>query len=828
MSSSLVASTTPPALQPVTALSPSGSPTDTMNPTLHDSVHLPGELQPLEAAGTTRAVRRETTGGSSDPHDPVARDAGEGDPAEAVLLGSAPPLVSAVDPRAVEPRHQPLSSQGARVESTPCQQPIRDQHSDATESTLPSLHAAQPASTRRVVDLSDPLPSTVPTLTPPTYASVMRRGGQASKGSVKVTLCRPTRANLAKLLELASDEETSDDAMFQAIEDALSYPKRIGTTTFWIDTSDALMSQTNDKIIKSLFEDNKDAPWAHLMQDFVQVNKARGGDVVVTVTDEATRLGMSGQSIRRVLCTRFNFDARAVLNALRRLKTNPVFISYKLAYSSSTQKSNTHPNIWRVYFNTPSEPAALLVKGHPVDQIMLHGVHYGVFVKDYQPAPTRNGRRQTHCIDLDKLLVTPTTFPEPQTQEGENKRAKVHATDALPTPVPLLEEHSWAPTADTPITTDITMEEETTQVDLDAPDVQTSTEVFQSMVDGMEVDDFEKPRKPLKRTREEKGDPKLTWVTDNMYDALSHVNVNSRTVPLPQYLPVNSYCMDIIVPSSTMYHSRTSIRRMRTRASNMQWHPNNLTMKEIIATLNMLGDEHDADVAHTKLTEAAATDPVDIAPLLLGAKAVELWKWINTDPYKANCDLTRVFLEEPKALRVVAHLHAWHRWLVASALPKVTPFHTTFETVFGRKPNEEFMRNAFPHSAQISATLPQEWGVPIEEVELALSAFEILLATQMAPYFFEEAWLVCVTKQPVVWLPVNKTYNMVAPDTLWNLLHSTVGHHLVTQMRTTHPGELMDTLAHLQAHHLRYETYNMLMFVPGPVPTLAFGTPYRM
>ncbi|RLO00885.1 hypothetical protein DYB28_013146, partial [Aphanomyces astaci] len=89
--------------------------------------------------------------------------------------------------------------------------------------------------------------------------------------------------SIQMLLKLASDEATSDDAMFQAIEDALPYPKRIGTTTFWIDTSDALMSQTNDKIIKSLFEDNKDAPWAHLMQDFVQVNKARGGDVVVTV-----------------------------------------------------------------------------------------------------------------------------------------------------------------------------------------------------------------------------------------------------------------------------------------------------------------------------------------------------------------------------------------------------------------------------------------------------------------------------------------------------------------------------------------------------------------
>ncbi|RHZ26347.1 hypothetical protein DYB37_005979, partial [Aphanomyces astaci] len=88
MSSSIATSTASPSLQPVTALSPSGAPTDMMNPTLHDSVHLPEELQPLETAGTARAAGRETTGRSSDPHDPVARDAGEGDPAEAVLLAT--------------------------------------------------------------------------------------------------------------------------------------------------------------------------------------------------------------------------------------------------------------------------------------------------------------------------------------------------------------------------------------------------------------------------------------------------------------------------------------------------------------------------------------------------------------------------------------------------------------------------------------------------------------------------------------------------------------------------------------------------------------------
>ncbi|ETV90705.1 hypothetical protein H310_14545 [Aphanomyces invadans] len=52
--------------------------------------------------------------------------------------------------------------------------------------------------------------------------------------------------------------------------------------------------------------------------------------------------------------------------------------------------------------------------------------------------------------------------------------------------------------------------------------------------------------------------------------------------------------------------------------------------------------------------------------------------------------------------------------------------------------------------------------------------------------------------------------------------------HLCHSLTLIPSGPILDTLAHLQTHNLCYEKHSMLMFVPGTVPTLAFGSPYRM
>ncbi|RHY17078.1 hypothetical protein DYB32_010577, partial [Aphanomyces invadans] len=349
------------------------------------------------------------------------------------------------------------------------------------------------------------------------------------------------------LKELADDDSTTDEAMHTAIEEALSYPKRVGASTFWIATGDSLPSQSNDKIIKSLFRDNRVATWSALLSKFVQVNKDRGGDVVVTVTDETTRLGMLGQTVHilgdsytvatpssahrtpgpkqhdelqdlyymDIVGTRYDFDSQALHNALRSLKSRPVFVCYKMTYTSVHQTSTVHPNIWRVYFNQPAMPSVLLVQGHPV------------------------------------------------------------------------------------------------------------------------VEGFERPKHPLKLKRT----PmirKCTWLSENMYDSLSLVNVSPRVVTMPHNIPVLSYSMDIQLPSSREVNGRVGCRRMRIKSDCMDWHPDSLTMKELMRELQHLDNTCDPTQTQNALITAANQPQQDIPPVLEHARVDSLWQWICADPDKAN------------------------------------------------------------------------------------------------------------------------------------------------------------------------------------------------
>ncbi|CAK4674260.1 unnamed protein product, partial [Aphanomyces euteiches] len=326
----------------------------------------------------------------------------------------------------------------------------------ASDTRQGGTNAAQPPQSgttteqprRRIIDLSDPLGSEVDTNTTKadetkqtsTYASVLKQSIDGSrKSDVICYLNQPSHSMLLRLIELAENESTTDEEMHDAIQQALPYPKRVGTGTFWIETASALASETNDKIIRSILGDNQDAPWSSLMMDFLQINKARGGDAVVSVTSEETRLAMLGQTISilgkdykvsaprtggktrktntkkqngvdelyymDIVGTRYNFDSLALLKGLRRLKTNPLYVTYKSTYDQKQNGAPAHPNIWRVYFNTKEQPPALTVNGLVIEEIVLQGVRYGVFVKNYVRQTTqRNGRESQHCIDFDKLL----------------------------------------------------------------------------------------------------------------------------------------------------------------------------------------------------------------------------------------------------------------------------------------------------------------------------------------------------------------------------------------------------------------------------------------
>ncbi|KAH9110069.1 hypothetical protein AeMF1_015022, partial [Aphanomyces euteiches] len=677
----------------------------------------------------------------------------------------------------------------------------------ASDTRQGGTNAAQPPQSgttteqprRRIIDLSDPLGSEVDTNTTKadetkqtsTYASVLKQSIDGSrKSDVICYLNRPSHSMLLRLIELAENESTTDEEMHDAIQQALPYPKRVGTGTFWIETASALASETNDKIIRSILGDNQDAPWSSLMMDFLQINKARGGDVVVSVTSEETRLAMLGQTISilgkdykvsaprtggktrktntkkqngvdelyymDIVGTRYNFDSLALLKGLRRLKTNPLYVTYKSTYDQKQNGAPAHPNIWR---------------DSPDQQL---------------PSPEANAAQNQTTL-LQEEPSTGHNNPDQHTLPGETTTAP-----------------------------------------------QTAQAAFQSMVEEMEIDAFVQPKKTvkLKAAKRSRGMADLagnsSWITSNMFDALNEIDVRPKLLQSSHNATFHLYTMDIQTPPPGTVRVRASIRRMRLRRNSMLWHPNNLTLQQIEAELAKLRDTQDDAVIRGQL-EQAISSPVDaVLSIVDTAQPETLWQWICQNPLVANVDCTRAFLSNSANMRNIAYLHAWHRWVIASTLPRVTTFQEAFREIFAVHPTAEFLQHAFTSHTKIQGTTPPNLGMDLAEVEPALALFEILLTIQTTPFFWDEAWLVSTTKHPVVWLPAFKAPNMVAPDTLWGLLHATIGHQIVSNMKALLPGGLIDVLVHLQSQSYAYEKGSMVAFVPGDVPALDMVTPYRM
>ncbi|KAH9119659.1 hypothetical protein LEN26_011508 [Aphanomyces euteiches] len=96
---------------------------------------------------------------------------------------------------------------------------------------------------------------------------------------------------------MADDDTCDDDAMLEAMEDAIPYPQKTAVAHFWVETGSDLAAQLNDKIISSVFSVNDSAIWSAFLPDLVQVNKARDGDLVIHVATESAKTAMSEQKI---------------------------------------------------------------------------------------------------------------------------------------------------------------------------------------------------------------------------------------------------------------------------------------------------------------------------------------------------------------------------------------------------------------------------------------------------------------------------------------------------------------------------------------------------
>ncbi|KAH9118299.1 hypothetical protein AeMF1_008448, partial [Aphanomyces euteiches] len=129
-----------------------------------------------------------------------------------------------------------------------------------------------------------------------TFAQAVKNAKAANgKAKIQTVFARPAREKLLKLIEMADDDTCDDDAMLAAMEDAIPYPQKTAVTHFWVETGSDLAAQSNDKIISSIFSENDSTTWSAFLPDFIQVNKARDGDLVIHVASESAKIAMSEQ-----------------------------------------------------------------------------------------------------------------------------------------------------------------------------------------------------------------------------------------------------------------------------------------------------------------------------------------------------------------------------------------------------------------------------------------------------------------------------------------------------------------------------------------------------
>ncbi|ETV90181.1 hypothetical protein H310_14978 [Aphanomyces invadans] len=287
-----------------------------------------------------------------------------------------------------------------------------------------------------------------------------------------------------------------------------------------------------------------------------------------------------------IVGVRYNFDSHTLVKLLRRLKTAPLFQGFK----SVVQGTACHSNIWRVYFCSEEAPGPLVINGHPVDQIKLQGVYYGVFTRDYVKSPSpRRGKVSVHCLDLDN-------FPGQQgfigtrlsTPDADNKRQKTQPVDAsrgtATSAVPgssTTREASFSPP---PPCTYIGPHE--MEVDADGDDglhtettfISTSAAVDQPPQLEMEVT-FQLPKKS-KRGRLPSNEGTIL-LSPNMYAALDHFQLDKARVQWPSEIPCNTYTLQVRELSPATFDSKEYVRRLTLKGNSMVLDPNNMTLQEI-------------------------------------------------------------------------------------------------------------------------------------------------------------------------------------------------------------------------------------------------------
>ncbi|RHY10974.1 hypothetical protein DYB36_005860 [Aphanomyces astaci] len=670
------------------------------------------------------------------------------------------------------------------------------------------------------------------------YTKVIRGFSAAAKQHTKAAFVPPPADAIeAILFELTKPKKDRVDILAK-INLARPYTPKVATARFTVDTGDALANQSHEAIMSSLFASTQTDTVKSVLSEFVQVTRLGRGGIMVSVTSSNARKALGGQYLSIMgkkyiipvheehpldsLCfmditgIRDNFDATQFYRKLTQLGVDVVYHSHRAVIPGT----GCHTNTWRVYFADAAIPVQLQINGEPVNQIKYQRFYYRVYFKGTKGTAFHsvNGV-STHCVDIEakrqreetddsdiadtntttlsRLLHTTVAAPKKAkkgtnaTQSRENTvTTESNNSDTVPSPRPfqsslqrsIRPEESSHSSRSAP-SKHVSVFEDDGEVDMDAEDTFTDTHM------SMEVDvPFQVVSGRRKRKGPHRSPPKTLseFATANFFEVLRTYNGGFDTIKWKDD-------QDIVTMIPT-FQPRILPEEQRNQCiTTMQVIDNNVTFDVELMTIGrlhliledsieLLQTEDLADMERT-FAEAVADGLGSITEHVNTGQADKVWAQVQKKHLSANVALHGMAASDPTMFESVIQLHTWQRWFAASTDTNVQSFSNTYKQLYGS--TKLGFAQLYHHRGEIKAGTAAGSTEPLTPtqilVEDALSLFELWLSI-MAPTFFKrDAWVLCLTGKPVIWLTTG-TGRLLTPNTLLLILRSALGNSVLQRL----------------------------------------------
>ncbi|KAF0711473.1 hypothetical protein As57867_005243, partial [Aphanomyces stellatus] len=80
------------------------------------------------------------------------------------------------------------------------------------------------------------------------------------------------------------------------------------------------------------------------------------------------------------------------------------------------------------------------------------------------------------------------------------------------------------------------------------------------------------------------------WAPPNIFNYLQLVECHMESITWPQTNKVRSFAVHATIPVGEPLPAPTFVKRMRIQHQQLQWHPDNMTLPQIVAVLSTIDD----------------------------------------------------------------------------------------------------------------------------------------------------------------------------------------------------------------------------------------------